>query len=83
MSLPADGEQALAFIATLRSEQEKVILGGQFTMIEEYRAACATVRNLGRIAAAIEKIYSGRTAAEAMADKQLTDFINPKDKVTS
>lgn len=83
MSLPPDGIQAMEFIATLKREQEAVIVAGQFTRIEEYRAACTTVRNLDRIAANLEKIYAGRTAAEAMAEKELTEFINPKDKVTS
>lgn len=48
MDLEPRAVKAIEFCDNLISEQEKVILAGQFTRIEEYRAACAVVRNLRR-----------------------------------
>lgn len=66
--------EVLIYAATLLKEQQAVILAGKFTLIEEYRAACAVIRNLERLIVRCEKILAGRDAAEILAEDGLTEM---------
>lgn len=62
------------YLTTLKAEQQRTILAGNFTRIEEYRAACTVVRNLDRVIDAANKILAGQSAAEALAEDGLTEM---------
>lgn len=42
------GIAAVDYCNRLIADQEKVLLSGEFNRIEEYKAACAVIRNLKR-----------------------------------
>lgn len=73
MSLAQLPDLAL-YLTTLKTEQQRTILAGNFTRIEEYRAACTVVRNLDRVIDAANKILAGQSAAEALAEDGLTEM---------
>jgi hypothetical protein len=74
-------KDVLGYVATLRAEQEKLLLKGAFTRIEEYRAACAVVRNLERIERVCIDIMNGRDADDALREEGMTEM--PDDKGTT
>lgn len=56
--LATKAERALEYIDGLLADQKKVLLGGTFEQIGEYKAACTNIRTLERQRTRIAEIFN-------------------------